>query len=396
MAGGQVKDGLREIKTNGDVVMFITEYKAEESVTFYLEHFDLVDLDARYEDEEHSYSPFESESGTDLEFVAVEGDESESDSVDGTDVLPDQLINPELVVTSDVQALVAFESSKNPDATRLEDFDDENGDSSDLDSICSSDEDTDPGKPKLHKFKLSIEIIFVKGQVFSRAKLIRTSGREFALQQRKNIYVKKSERKRVVVKCVEGFPFYMRFSKAPPKTYFVLTTYYPDDKCHYGGRTRLIRTSLLAKKLIPLLKLTPHMRIKALKDACKERWGVMLSSYQLYRTKKKALELIHGAIDEQYVHLKNYAKELLRSNPNSSVKIKCADSDVGPVFQRIYVCFYACKRAFATTCRPLISLDGCFLKGRDGGHLLAAIEKDGNNQMLPIAFAVVEAETKEA
>jgi len=49
---------------------------------------------------------------------------------------------------------------------------------------------------------------------------------------------------------------------------------------------------------------------------------VMLSSYQLYRAKKKALELIHGAIDEQYAHLRNYAEELLRSNPGSSVKIK--------------------------------------------------------------------------
>ena len=380
VAGGELKDGLRAIKSDRDVLRFIIEYKAEESVTFYLEHLDVADLDARYEDEEHSYSPFESESGADLEFVAAEGDESESDSVDGvslndsdydegfdwTDVLPNQVINPAPVVTSDVQALVAFKSSKNPYATKLEDFDDENGDSSDLDSICSSDEDTDHGKPKLHKFKLSEEIIFVKGQVFSSAELIRTSVREFALQQRKNIYVKKSERKRVVVKCVEGCPFYMRFSKATPKTYFVLTTYCADHKCHYGGRTRLIRTSLLAKKLIPLLKLTPHMRIKKLKDACKERWGVMLSSYQLYRAKKKALELIHGAIDEQYAHLRNYAEELLRSNPGSSVKIKCADSDAGPVFQRIYVCFYACKKAFATTCRPLIGLDGCFLKGRDG------------------------------
>jgi len=138
------------------------------------------------------------------------------------------------------------------------------------------------------------------------------------------------------------------------------------------------------------------MRIKALKDSCKERWGVMLSSYQLYRAKKKSLELIHGAIDEQYAHLRNYAEELRRSNLGSTVKIKCADSDAGPVFQRIYVSFYACKRAFATTCRPFIVVDRCFLKGRDGGHLLAAIGKDGNNQMLPIAFAVVEAETKEA
>lgn len=30
------------------------------------------------------------------------------------------------------------------------------------------------------------------------------------------------------------------------------------------------------------------------------------------------------------------------------------------------------------------------------GHLLAAIGKDGNNQMLPIAFVIVEAKTKDS
>ena len=64
MVGEELKDGLRCIKTNGDVVRFLNEYKAEESVTFYLEHLDLDELDSRYEDEEHSYSPFESKSGT--------------------------------------------------------------------------------------------------------------------------------------------------------------------------------------------------------------------------------------------------------------------------------------------------------------------------------------------
>ncbi|KAH1221087.1 hypothetical protein GmHk_12G034584 [Glycine max] len=36
--------------------------------------------------------------------------------------------------------------------------------------------------------------------------------------------------------------------------------------------------------------------------------------------------------------------------------------------------------------------DGCFLKGEYGGQLLSALAKDGNNQMFPIAYAVVESE----
>jgi len=33
--------------------------------------------------------------------------------------------------------------------------------------------------------------------------------------------------------------------------------------------------------------------------------------------------------------------------------------------------FFACKKAFVTSCRPLIGLDGCFLMGTYGGKLLA-------------------------
>lgn len=47
-------------------------------------------------------------------------------------------------------------------------------------------------------------------------------------------------------------------------------------------------------------------------------------------------------------------------------------------------------------CRKIIGLDGCFLNGSYGGMLLAAIGMDPNDQILPIAFAVVEGETKES
>jgi hypothetical protein len=99
---------------------------------------------------------------------------------------------------------------------------------------------------------------------------------------------------------------------------------------------------------------------------------------------------------EQYAHLRSYAEELRTTNPNSTIIIKCGMSEIGPVFERIYICLEACKAAFGYTCRPLIGLDACFLKGEHGGQLMAAVGKDGNNQMFPIAYAVVEAETRDS
>lgn len=43
---------------------------------------------------------------------------------------------------------------------------------------------------------------------------------------------------------------------------------------------------------------------------------------------------------------------------------------------------------------PIIRLDVCFLKGDYGGQLMAVIGRGDNNQNFPIAYVVVEAETK--
>ena len=82
--------------------------------------------------------------------------------------------------------------------------------------------------------------------------------------------------------------------------------------------------------------------------------------------------------------LSRHDVKLLDTNKNSTVIIKCVMGAKGPIYERMYVCIEACKIAFATTSRPLIGLDGCFLKGDYGGHLLTIVGKYGNNLMLPI------------
>lgn len=47
------------------------------------------------------------------------------------------------------------------------------------------------------------------------------------------------------------------------------------------------------------------------------------------------------------------------------------------------------------TCRPIIGLDGCHVKGAHPGQLLSAVGIDANNSIFPIAFAIVEIETKD-
>ena len=90
----------------------------------------------------------------------------------------------------------------------------------------------------------------------------------------------------------------------------------------------------------------------------------------------------------------DYAHELLRSNPGSTVKFHVDENEGNPIFKRLYVGLKACKGSFFC-CRPTIGVDGCFLKGKYGGKLLTAVGRDGNDPMLPLAYVVVELENKE-
>lgn len=47
---------------------------------------------------------------------------------------------------------------------------------------------------------------------------------------------------------------------------------------------------------------------------------------------------------------------------------------------------------FLTSCRPIVGLDGCFLKGVYKGLILSAMRRDGSDNMFPLAFVVAEAE----
>ena len=58
------------------------------------------------------------------------------------------------------------------------------------------------------------------------------------------------------------------------------------------------------------------------------------------------------------------------------------------------MCFKGVKDGWLSGCRKVIGIDGCFITHMCKGELLTAMGRDGNNQMYPIAWAVVDVENK--
>ncbi|GKB14221.1 heat stress transcription factor B-4-like protein [Tanacetum coccineum] len=66
------------------------------------------------------------------------------------------------------------------------------------------------------------------------------------------------------------------------------------------------------------------------------------------------------------------------------------------VFKRIYVCLGALKVGFKACKRELLGLDDAFMRGPFPGQLLSDVGIDSNSGIYPLAYAGVEAETKES
>ena len=67
-----------------------------------------------------------------------------------------------------------------------------------------------------------------------------------------------------------------------------------------------------------------------------------------------------------------------------------------PMFDRLYISFNCLKKGLLDGCRRVLGLDGYFLKGYVKGEILAAVDRDGNNQMFPVAWCVVTCKNKVA
>lgn len=83
--------------------------------------------------------------------------------------------------------------------------------------------------------------------------------------------------------------------------------------------------------------------------------------------------------------------------PGSTVEVGTVVTDEGiEKLDRFYVCLEPIRKSWLAECRPIIGIDGCFLKNNVKGQLLAAIGRDANNQFYPVAWSIVPVENEDS
>lgn len=231
------------------------------------------------------------------------------------------------------------------------------------------------------------------GQIFDNKFDLKTKVAMLAMRKSFQYRVFETSRSRWVVKCKAGdCTWKLRGNKLPNSDMFEVSVYVSTHTCSIDAPAsgQLQAAPWIVGHVIKhkySLQSTSYTPRNIIEDVRKE-YGINLSYEKAWRCKETAIGYIRGTLDESYKRLPAYFYALEQKNPGSVTDLVL---DSGSRFRYCFWALGACIRGFAS-CRPVICIDGSFLKTKYGGQILSAIALDANDQLFPLAFAVVDTE----
>ncbi|KAL7221352.1 hypothetical protein ACSBR1_023330 [Camellia fascicularis] len=169
-----------------------------------------------------------------------------------------------------------------------------------------------------------------------------------------------------------------------------------DDVHTCGSSFRTIKHARMTSSMIGGL-ISSDIRNKALTSVSevvcdfKDYYGTEVSYRRAWIGVEKARGLVFCDYSSSFDDLRWYVDAANACNPGSVFDMEFDIDSKERHFKCLFFAFEACIHGFKY-CRPVLILDGTFLKGRHKGCLLAAMAKDGNQGLYPLYFAIVDSE----
>jgi hypothetical protein len=210
-------------------------------------------------------------------------------------------------------------------------------------------------------------------------------------------FANKLKRRRNVT---QKFMLYVQSSEI--RHYAILLKAVHDDDYSPMARAVLPGTKCLISnsnfRFIRLVEDLAIMTPKEIIDYLAKHYGEQMSPPEAWRARQKALEWEFGTFYDSHNLAPRLLNDLACKNPRAFVGIKDAEvpgCNGFRVLHRMFWVFDRCSQAFRH-CRPVLCIKGMPLCGKYQGLLLTAVALDANDCSIPVAFAVVEGETKES
>ncbi|KAL0332737.1 UNVERIFIED_CONTAM: hypothetical protein Scaly_2175200 [Sesamum calycinum] len=224
----------------------------------------------------------------------------------------------------------------------------------------SEDDENEPNFPVFNPVEMynpSLEL----GMIFCSKKEFKKAVQSYAIKQKRSVKFTKNDSFRVYAVCSgDGCKWKIHANKLKNEETFQINLYQDEHTCPQVFNVRNVKTSWLSERYLQDFKSDPKRDVKGWRVDIMNQLRCHISRDQAYRAKRQALKKLEGSPEQQFTKLWDYAEELRRTNPGSTIILGVND-----------------------------------VKGPHKGILLTAVGVDPNNNLYPIAYSVVQKESRD-
>ncbi|XP_019237876.1 PREDICTED: uncharacterized protein LOC109218012 [Nicotiana attenuata] len=235
--------------------------------------------------------------------------------------------------------------------------------------------------------------VIEEGQVYQDKQTIANAMRHYSVMHKFQFRVKRSSHRSYWLICVaENCNWHFKATSINDSVMFKIRSFNQQHTCTLMDDTFIQRkrTAVVVGSMVMPNYCDPKTvyTSKDIQTDMLSQHGVNLSYMQAWRAKEKALQLLRGHPADSYNKLSKYFYILEKTYPGSVVKLKKTTDE----------CFLYAFVALCTSisgweyCRPVVVVDGTFLKTAYRGIMLTASTMDAAGTILPLAYAVVDSE----
>ncbi|XP_050211864.1 uncharacterized protein LOC126662022 [Mercurialis annua] len=174
----------------------------------------------------------------------------------------------------------------------------------------------------------------------------------------RNVKIVRRNYNKIEAVCHNGCRWRLYASLVKEEKTFAIRKLQPQHTCSRVTRNRAATAGWIAKEFISKFRRNPNWDVKEVAGDLMEQYAVEAGKSKCYRSRNAATQMLKGFIVEHYALLRPYKAELMRVDSTGRFDFLINEVD------------------------------------ELGGALLAAVAKDGNDQMYHVFWAVVQSENE--
>ncbi|KAL0802797.1 hypothetical protein Bca101_057973 [Brassica carinata] len=255
---------------------------------------------------------------------------------------------------------------------------------------------TQKGDCTHNRFDLSLFKIDV-GKSFDSKDALQTRLKIYSVVHHFDFDVDNSTRTLWFVKCwVKGCTWKLRASPVGGSSKFTIRVHIAEHS--FSVTERSARSRQATPKIVGLLYkeyiggVEPTILPRHVISAMNMSFRIKMDYWKAHRTLIIARNLVMCSSESGYEELPSYLHMLRMANPGTLARLEV---DANNRFKYLFLALSISITGFPFM-RKVVVVDGTFLQGKYKGMLLIATSQDGNFQIFPIAFAVVDTENDES